>query len=114
MTEEDQLLAIARISGLANPRLSKWCGSGEALRPIYDGEGSVSNPGCEQLIPDYLHDMNAIYAAEEKAGPQVIEAMRFWLYEFCGQMHAHHATAAQRAEALLRAAGLWKGINADQ
>jgi hypothetical protein len=34
--------------------------------------------------------------------------MRGYLYEICDQMTAHHATAPQRCEALLRAIGKWR------
>jgi hypothetical protein len=69
----------------------------------------VKKEGRERVgIPDYLNDLNAMHEAEEQAGEPVIKAMRACLWEMCGQMAAHHATAAQRAEAFLRSLNLWR------
>jgi hypothetical protein len=49
-----------------------------------------------------MHEM------EKHGGEVVIKGMRYWLYEICGQTKSHHATATQRAEALLRTIEKWK------
>lgn len=58
-------------------------------------------------LPDYLNDRNATWAAAEQLGEATIKAMRFWLFTICGEMKAHHATAAQETEAILRFHGKW-------
>jgi len=59
-------------------------------------------------LPDYLNDLNAMRDAEKMAGLEVIKGMRFHLWLICDQITAHHATAAQRAEAFLKTLNLWK------
>lgn len=61
----------------------------------------------ERDLPDYLNDRNATWQAAEQLGEPVIKAMRFWLFKICGEMKAHHATAAQETEAILRVIGKW-------
>lgn len=56
---------------------------------------------------DYLNDRNATWAAAEQLGEATIKAMRFGLFWLCGEMKAHHATAAQETEAILRHHGKW-------
>lgn len=68
-------------------------------------------------IPDYLSDLNAMHEAEKSltigAQAQYLNQLEevtgggkfgtWWECLWC----CHHATAAQRAEAFLRALGLW-------
>lgn len=62
----------------------------------------------DHVAPDYLNDRNATFAAAQQLGEAVIKAMRFWLFELCGEMKAHHATATQEAEAIVRSIGKWE------
>ena len=59
-------------------------------------------------LPDYLNDLNAMYSAVMSCPEDEQKAMRAILWEICGQMKAHNATAHQRATAFLKALGLWK------
>lgn len=100
MTEEAQRIAIAEVCG--------W-------RPVDDGltgrppftDDSIYQRTGNKMLPDYLNDRNAMWDAAESAGEATVKAMRFWLFTICGEMKAHHASAAQEAEAFLRAKGLW-------
>ncbi len=69
--------------------------------------------GVTLELPNYLNDLNAMHEAEEVLTPnQRIEYME-WL-GMCSDDYGHkvwtyvHSTAAQRAEALLKALDLWK------
>lgn len=105
MTTEAKRIAIAEACGWR-----EYHEKGGTLKGITDWEGyDPSGKFCLfEDLPDYLNDLNAMHEAEEQAGLEVTKAMRFHLWEICGQMTAHHATAAQRAEAFLRAIGKWK------
>lgn len=64
-------------------------------------------------LPDYLTDLNAMHEAEK-----ALTSVQYWQYvEWCEKLvklnhvdyvaHSTSATAAQRAEAFLRALNLW-------
>lgn len=57
---------------------------------------------AEPLVPNYFTDLNAIHEAAMAMPASFRKSMRFHLYEICGQMLAHEATAEQRSEAFLR------------
>jgi hypothetical protein len=65
---------------------------------------------CHDWVPDFCADLNAIHAAEITLTEN--EALSFWttLGIICNFNEAARirATAAQRAEAFLRAKGLWR------
>ena len=54
-------------------------------------------------IPYYGSCLNAMHEVVMTQPAKVRKAMRFHLYEICGQMEAHNATATQRLDALLLA-----------
>lgn len=58
-------------------------------------------------VPDYLNSLDAMHEVVKSQPEIVIKGMRFYLWEMCGQMKAHDATAAQRAEAFLKTIGKW-------
>lgn len=103
MKPEAQQIAIAEecgwkmdANGWINPK---------GQRSEYNEALDVSYRVVPVPPPDYLNDRNAMWDAAEAAGEATIKAMRFWLFQICGEMKAHHATAAQEAEAFLRAKG---------
>lgn len=102
MTETEQRIAIA-----------EWCGFKRC--PIHLGYEC-----CGNSIPDYLRDLNAIHEAEKKA------PLEYWhiLWDITGaggmsiRVQSYRilasATAAQRAEALLRTIGRWHRCEKEQ
>lgn len=67
-------------------------------------------------LPDYLNDLNAMHEAEKTITGTQQDTFRDELKEVCfrdwhggkkPRIHAEFATAAQRAEAFLRAIGKW-------
>jgi hypothetical protein len=81
-----------------------------------DWETWVMNPSgllvFKHDIPDYLKDLNAMHKAEKVLRDDREAAFRGWLWLAHGQPELRcaivHATAAQRAEAFLRAIGKWE------
>jgi hypothetical protein len=80
-----------------------------------------SNKGClsseRELVPDYLNDLNAMHEAEKNL--DVAQSEEYIAFLYYGDQHEHAwdqtaafevatSTAAQRAEALLRALNLWE------
>ena len=63
-------------------------------------------------LPDYLNDLNAMHEAEKVLTMEQRNAYFFTLNTAVsngeGFWHLLHATAAQRAEALLRTLGKWE------
>lgn len=116
MTIEEQRIAIAEFCGwtkivmVASNEHNDYVPIG--VRPNYS---DFPNPDTYD-VPDYLHDLNAMHVAEKQA------PLQYWLT--LGELTAPpepvehtvelrikqvaHATAAQRAEALLRTIGKWK------
>ena len=85
-------------------------------RPDSRGLGWLSPQGCYDPEPDYLNDLNAMHDAEKvlSRGVGYHQSCGFGLYrtalaEVCDEQHPIDATAAQRAEAFLRAVGKWEG-----
>lgn len=73
------------------------------------------------VIPDYLHDLNAIHEAESclDIGTGNVPGSHYWNYQVAlstvtkaknqgGPLAIIRATAALRAEALLKTIGRWK------
>ena len=103
MTPEQQRIAIAEACG--------W----KKIGP--KGFGSTMIVGASPNdpawpftdIPDYLHDLNAMHEAESV----IHRVMRAQYIEYIAQQtggdyfSVAHATAAQRAEAFLRAKDVW-------
>ena len=107
--------------------IAKWLGWRELGEPIISHDnGEViqwwSKYGEEDTtrLPDFLNDLNAVHAAEKvlqdkcKYWPDYVDELSkifpFSSPNECGINWSQmcHATAAQRAEALLRAIGRWK------
>lgn len=104
MTEQEQQIEIADFCG--------WKPIYKRIHPEMSNAGFMLDPkGNMRMPPNYLHDLNAMHEAEENA-----PAMKYY-ENLCvascatiliGYRHLWHATAAQRAEALLRTIGKWK------
>ena len=109
--QKEMCVKIAEAGGLKEVRLEKWCGYSD-LQPSYLPEqpsadanyGCGVHQQCRQLVHYYLSDLNAMHDAVMSQSPAFRKAMRFELYEICGQMEAHDATAPERAKAFLRVA----------
>lgn len=94
--------------------IAKFCGWIEIYRPeLY--EFNYRNTITDELsneLPDYLNDLNAIHAAEEKLTDVQQEQYPIILHEVVGNFAfwwaIAHADASQRCEALLRTIGKWK------
>lgn len=101
MTPEKQRVAIAELcgwkfAGRINDKLLMW-------PPIH---GDWRHP------PDYLNDLNAMFDAEKFLTDSEVEQYDIILSSFFWSGYPAsrknwHATAAQRAEAFLRAKDLW-------
>jgi hypothetical protein len=110
MTPEAQRIAIAEACGWKyNSAVDFWERNGSAL--IHGDKGKPTH------LPDYLLDLNAMHEAEKVLTPAQRERFRILLdqavHKGFYQDGTHHspdrssATAAQRAEAFLRALKLW-------
>ncbi len=94
MTPEAQNIAIAEA-----------CGWTFHHNRYFPPAGSISRP-----VPNYVGDLNAMHKAEAIL---IVKAKRGQDYvnnldEICGDAYGeYHATAEQRAEALLRTIGKW-------
>lgn len=102
MTPEQQRIAIAQIMGYT-------LGEGELYWLNYLGKV------CSAL-PDYLYDLNVMHQAVKTLDNKQLEAYRLNLLKICTDddlnnnpvvSSAVDATAAQRAEAFLKAIGQW-------
>lgn len=92
-------LAIAEFCGWKRvpvPEVSTWGFSGS------NGEFCFAHQ-----LPDYCNDMNAIHEAEAKLTTEQLANMDTELYDVTSLLFVWRATAAQRAEALLRTIGRW-------
>ena len=102
MTPEAQRIAIAEACGWkweARLKGSIKVWNKPPLMVFYDSE-----------LPDYLSDLNAMHEAEKVLTPSQIAPY----VDSCEEMNEKwatpaFATAAQRAEAFLRAIGKWEG-----
>lgn len=100
MNNEKQRIAIAEACGYK--RLTQH-------EAVWSHKGSKIYTAGN--LPDYLNDLNAMHEAEETLG----DCEMVW-GKYAGKLfsimepHRHylHATAAQRAEALLRTIGKWQ------
>lgn len=119
MTPESQRIAIAEACGFQWIFTYKSTSIGDELtnqrvltkketyhRSLYEaglGDGFVG-----QDVPRYLTDLNAMHEAEKVLDQRQGRDYRGILLDVCeGIPNALHATAAQRAEAFLRAIGKW-------
>ena len=100
MKPDEQRIAIAEACGWKRLQGDEYSIT-EWLHPQL---GLAKN---ENELPDYLSDLNAMHEAEKAFdGEQWLD----YLLYLCGvcNMHLDSATAAQRAEAFLRAIGKWR------
>jgi hypothetical protein len=81
----------------------------------YAFEGELVDYIEEASVPDYLNDLNAMHEAEKVLIRPNLYAKGGWgtylrhLSIVTDEQHPIDATAAQRAEAFLRAVGKWEG-----
>ncbi len=106
MTLEAQRIAIAEAEGFKRIGM---CGDGRLQGDLPPCRGWVE-------IPDYLNDLNQMHEMEKliiQAGgthtAYISELQRLTQHEDNPAFsHIWHATAAQKAEAFMKACGLWK------
>jgi hypothetical protein len=117
VTPQAQIIAIAEACGWKpddDGDGTGWKGSWIRQRLIGKKptfrDGKVVSYLIEQIVPDYLNDLNAMQEAEN-----VLTNEQWWLFvEFLTEIRGGgvaiciSATAAQRAEAFLRTLNLWK------
>jgi hypothetical protein len=108
MNKEQQRIAIAEACGWTAEQDSN--GYWRAVDPkhgnaveLWLSERSVWSVG----IPDYLNDLNAMHEAEKVLTTNQFDEYCYRLDTVGGMRHCAHATAAQRAEAFLRAINKW-------
>ena len=106
MSPEAQRIAIAEACGWTGVRRAgpkHWDSLvGRSPRATHLGEGF-------ERVPDYLNDLNAMHEAEKVLTRPQWESYTSALFVTCDDWpSALRATAAQRAEAFLRALNLWK------
>jgi hypothetical protein len=117
MNGEQQRIKIAEACGWHNIRPNPI-----GATPLAGNKEAVPFDGALFGIPDYLNDLNAMHEAEKRLP---LSKGTMWLKELdrvCGVpddedewtcalvVAAHRATAAQRAEAFLRATNLWEEV----
>jgi len=114
MSPEAQRIAIAEACGFFNVRMwSESCIASMGINAKGEYWGSLG-------VPDYLNDLNAMHEAEEATFCNsmlwdifverlcdVTEAVNVSMID--ALIITNRATAAQRAEAYLRAIGKWEG-----
>jgi hypothetical protein len=123
MTPEQQRIAIAEVCGWSvwSTKLGEWTlqGPGGRRHERFTAWDVAWSANC---IPDYLNDLNCIHEAEKMLGSlDSKELYAKYLISIvletnedgipatrAGCFAISHATAAQRAEAFLKAKGLWK------
>lgn len=100
---------------------SLYCDCAQGIIERHDMDGNYIGfehcPNCNGGLkdpPDYCNDLNAMHEAELSLDPHVHAQFREHVCRVCSDEHgfnyakAYSATARQRAEAFLRAAGKWK------
>ena len=112
MSPEQQTIAIAEACGWelkSNGLSPMWSWQNESLthRIKWVAHKEMASQG---VLPDYINDLNAMHEAEN-----VLTNEQWWLFvEFLTEIRGGgvslciSATAAQRAEAFLKALNLWK------
>jgi len=108
MKPEQQRIAIAEARG--------WLVNDDGvtgISPINVEQGLTNPKICSWKLPDYLHDLNAMHEAMKTLSPKMGIEFCFHLNDMgiLGEWDMLTATAAQRAEALLKTIGKWEGDN---
>jgi hypothetical protein len=106
--------------------IAEWLGWKPVTIKLYGGEKNVKGWELNQHLskgdkdrkftchvetfPDYCNDLNAMWQVEETLTPEQTHTMNELLFLEVVPMTVKtwHATAAQRAEALLRTIGKWQ------
>jgi hypothetical protein len=104
MNPEQQRIAIAEACGWTP--CHKGC-DGKTWRLPDDS-------GCQEQLPDYLNDLNAMHEAENQLDTSTDQNTTgsYAAYAQClAWAGGYSATAAQRAEAFLRTIGKWEVSN---
>ncbi len=106
MSSEEQRIKIAAACG--------WVRNGdEGIYGCWDDPQGFTRSDC----PDYLNDLNAMHEAEKVLSTHhcrlYADELHGLIMKSWNPVHSQmfcilHATAAQRAEALLKTLGLWK------
>jgi len=105
MTREAQRIAIAEACGWRNVReLDDLYPDGSVSAGIW-WQGLSPETGSEELIPDYLNDLNAMHDAEKMLASAA--QCRDYADMLDDGNGGHFATVAQRREAFLKTLGLW-------
>jgi hypothetical protein len=119
MNNEKQRIAIAEACGWKDVKHTKHEEVDIENRSIIHWSGLTGIPPefthyeNRVRIPDYLNDLNAMHEAEKiLTHDQAYSYTEFLWSQYPGHVlfnsYIWHATAAQRAEALLKALNLWK------
>lgn len=108
MSPEAQRIAIAEACGWKNAR-GYWGIPPEGGRRFPYSEHHEEDWRLKPFLglPDYLNDLNAMHEATQSLTKDQLRWYRNLLIEMTGTFEAVDATAAQRAEAFLRAIGKW-------
>jgi hypothetical protein len=114
MKEIEQRITIAKVCGWTQSDVDYWISPSGIEYQVMHGYQTYKDGS--DILPDYLHDLNAIHEAEKILEDnqrmhfrgELVEMMRpkYGFESAC--LLAIHATAAQRAEAFLRTLNLWK------
>ena len=108
MNTEAQRIAIAETCGWKQTHIMQMGLKGKYVRTYQKGLGNL-----HQSLPDYLNDLNAMHEVEKTLNATLLNSYRRFLYLVVLDDQANTsnepawATAAQRAEAFLRATGKW-------
>ncbi len=106
ITQEQKRALIAEACGWKNIHpINTWREGGPAKDGALVGD---FNGRTRSYIPNYFGSLDAIHAATMLQTQAIRKAMRYFLYESCGQMEAHNAPSEDRAEALGKALKLWE------
>jgi hypothetical protein len=110
MKPKEQRIAIAKACG--------WLVNDDGvtgISPINVEQGLTNHKICSWKLPDYLNDLNAMYEAEKVL---LISSFMWETYSEilatisdCNEYEPIAANAMQRAKALLKTIGKWKGDN---
>ena len=115
MTDEQINAAIAEVCGWTEIQDSGvwhhhklW-----GYPPLKPGQGGNSF----HYLPDYCTDLNAMHLAEKVLTKEQVREYQCYMYDMACEIHAtngrwmpYSATARYRAEAFLKALGLWKEV----
>ena len=105
MNKEKQLIAIAEACGMIGPfeNSEEWFENGDS-----DGWIIVLRDATGKRVANYLNDLNAMHGAEEELGSYIPNFLKYLNILKEVNPMCVRATAAQRAEAFLKALNLWK------